>query len=347
MKENNNSFNWIKILVILVSLVILIWGIEQARSIVIFFLISIFISILGISAMHWLERKHIPSTIAVFVVVGSMIIIILFIGAVVGTSINKFLEALPFYQTTIIEQVISLQTLLAEKGIKINEELLFKYINIDNIMSLTAKLLTGLGTLLSNIFIILLMFTFILLESSSFLLKFKMLFNDSNKDFNKFSNFINNVKRYMVIKTIVSLITGFLIGLWLYIIGVDLPILWGFIAFALNYIPNVGSIIAAIPAILLSLVQLGAGSAIQSAVGYIVVNFSLGNIIEPRLMGRKLGLSTLVVVVSLIFWGKLLGPIGAVLSIPLTMVLKLAFENSENTHWIAVLLGPELPPKNT
>lgn len=328
-------------------MVILIWGIEQARSIVIFFLISIFISILGISAMHWLERKHIPSTIAVFVVVGSMIIIILFIGAVVGTSINKFLEALPFYQTTIIEQVISLQTLLAEKGIKINEELLFKYINIDNIMSLTAKLLTGLGTLLSNIFIILLMFTFILLESSSFLLKFKMLFNDSNKDFNKFSNFINNVKRYMVIKTIVSLITGFLIGLWLYIIGVDLPILWGFIAFALNYIPNVGSIIAAIPAILLSLVQLGAGSAIQSAVGYIVVNFSLGNIIEPRLMGRKLGLSTLVVVVSLIFWGKLLGPIGAVLSIPLTMVLKLAFENSENTHWIAVLLGPELPPKNT
>jgi len=328
-------------------LVILIWGIEQARSIVIFFLISIFISILGISAMHWLERKHIPSTIAVFIVVGSMIIIVLFIGAVVGTSINKFLEALPFYQTTIIEQVISLQTLLAEKGIKINEELLFKYINIDNIMSLTAKLLTGLGTLLSNIFIILLMFTFILLESSSFLLKFKMLFNDSNKDFNKFSNFINNVKRYMVIKTIVSLITGFLIGLWLYIIGVDLPILWGFIAFALNYIPNVGSIIAAIPAILLSLVQLGAGSAIQSAVGYIVVNFSLGNIIEPRLMGRKLGLSTLVVVVSLIFWGKLLGPIGAVLSIPLTMVLKLAFENSENTHWIAVLLGPELPPKNT
>ncbi|HAM39154.1 MAG TPA: hypothetical protein DCP53_07165 [Elusimicrobia bacterium] len=328
-------------------MVILIWGIEQARSIVIFFLISIFISILGISAMHWLERKHIPSTIAVFIVVGSMIIIVLFIGAVVGTSINKFLEALPFYQTTIIEQVISLQTLLAEKGIKINEELLFKYINIDNIMSLTAKLLTGLGTLLSNIFIILLMFTFILLESSSFLLKFKMLFNDSNKDFNKFSNFINNVKRYMVIKTIVSLITGFLIGLWLYIIGVDLPILWGFIAFALNYIPNVGSIIAAIPAILLSLVQLGAGSAIQSAVGYIVVNFSLGNIIEPRLMGRKLGLSTLVVVVSLIFWGKLLGPIGAVLSIPLTMVLKLAFENSENTHWIAVLLGPELPPKNT
>ena len=328
-------------------MVILIWGIEQARSIVIFFLISIFISILGISAMHWLERKHIPSTIAVFIVVGSMIIIILFIGAVVGTSINKFLEALPFYQTTIIEQVISLQTLLAEKGIKINEELLFKYINVDNIMSLTAKLLTGLGTLLSNIFIILLMFTFILLESSSFLLKFKMLFNDSNKDFNKFSNFINNVKRYMVIKTIVSLITGFLIGLWLYIIGVDLPILWGFIAFALNYIPNVGSIIAAIPAILLSLVQLGAGSAIQSAVGYIVVNFSLGNIIEPRLMGRKLGLSTLVVVVSLIFWGKLLGPIGAVLSIPLTMVLKLAFENSENTHWIAVLLGPELPPKNT
>jgi len=145
----------------------------------------------------------------------------------------------------------------------------------------------------------------------------------------------------MVIKTFMSLASGILIAVWLYILGVDYPILWGFLAFLLNYIPNIGSIVAAIPAVILAVVQLGFGSALLVAAGYIVVNFVEGNVIEPRLMGRKLGLSTLVVFLSLIFWGGLLGFVGAILSIPLTMTLKFAFENSESTRWIAVLLGSE------
>jgi predicted PurR-regulated permease PerM len=149
------------------------------------------------------------------------------------------------------------------------------------------------------------------------------------------------MKRYMVIKTLISLATGILIALWLHILGVDYPILWGFLAFLLNYIPNIGSLIAAIPAVILALIQLGPGSSIMVIVGYTAVNFIVGNIIEPRLMGRKLGLSTLVVFLSLIFWGALLGLVGAILSIPLTMTLKFAFESGESTKWIAVLLGSE------
>jgi len=149
------------------------------------------------------------------------------------------------------------------------------------------------------------------------------------------------MKHYMIFKTIISLATGALIAIWLYILGVDYPVLWGFLAFLLNYIPNIGSIIAAIPAVILATAQLGVGSAILSAAGYIVVNFVIGNIIEPRLMGRQLRLSTLVVFISLIFWGALLGLVGAILSIPLTMTLKFAFESNEKTRWIAVLLGSE------
>jgi predicted PurR-regulated permease PerM len=137
------------------------------------------------------------------------------------------------------------------------------------------------------------------------------------------------------------LATGILIAFWLYILDVDYPILWGFIAFLLNYIPNIGSIVAAIPAVILAFIQYGIGSAIMVTAGYIVVNFIIGNVIEPRLMGRKLGLSTLVVFLSLIFWGALLGLVGAILSIPLTMTLKFAFESGESTKWIAVLLGSE------
>jgi len=145
----------------------------------------------------------------------------------------------------------------------------------------------------------------------------------------------------MVIKTLISLATGILIAFWLFILGVDYPILWGFLAFLLNYIPNIGSIVAAIPAVVLAIIQLGFGSAVLVAAGYIVVNFVIGNVIEPRLMGRKLRLSTLVVFLSLIFWGGLLGLVGAILSVPLTMALKFAFESSESTRWIAVLLGSE------
>jgi len=127
----------------------------------------------------------------------------------------------------------------------------------------------------------------------------------------------------------------------MYILGVQFPVLWGFLAFLLHYIPNIGSVIAAIPAALLAFVQLGMGSALLVIAGNILIGFIIGNVIEPRLMGRKFGLSTLVVFLSLIFWGSLLGFIGAILSIPLTMTLKFAFESNESTRWIAVVLGSE------
>ena len=126
----------------------------------------------------------------------------------------------------------------------------------------------------------------------------------------------------------------------------DFPILWGFLAFLLHYVPNIGFIIAAVPAILLTIIQLGAGTAALAAAGYLVVDLLLGNLFETRLMGRRLGLSTLVVFLSLIFWGSLLGLIGMVLSVPFTMALKFACENSESTRWIAVLLSHELSTKD-
>ena len=137
-----------------------------------------------------------------------------------------------------------------------------------------------------------------------------LLLGDPKQTFPQFTKFADDMKRYMVIKTLISLATGILIAFWLYILGVDYPILWGFLAFLLNYIPNIGSVVAAIPAVILAFIQFGIGSAALVIVGYIVVNFIIGNVIEPRLMGRKLGLSTLVVFLSLIFWGALLGLVG-------------------------------------
>ncbi|MEC8428670.1 MAG: AI-2E family transporter, partial [Pseudomonadota bacterium] len=132
---------------------------------------------------------------------------------------------------------------------------------------------------------------------------------------------------------------GVLVLLWLLFLGVDYPVLWAMLAFMLNFVPNLGSILAAIPAVLLALVQLGPFEAIWVAVGYVVVNTVVGNVLEPRIMGRGLDLSTLVVFVSLVFWGWVLGPVGMLLSVPLTMTVKIALENFKDTEWIAVMLG--------
>jgi predicted PurR-regulated permease PerM len=125
----------------------------------------------------------------------------------------------------------------------------------------------------------------------------------------------------------------------------DFPVLLGLIAFLMNYIPTVGSIIAAIPAVLLSLILVGtAGHAVLVTLGYVVVNTLFGNILEPNLMGRRLGLSTLVVILSLLFWGWAWGPLGALLSVPLTVVVKIWLENTHDLKWVAILLDKAPPP---
>lgn len=336
----------IRLLVIAAALVIIIGGINQAEPVLASFLVAVFLSVIGTPPVLWLERKRVPSLVAVLIVVAGMITILLIIGVVVGTSIKGFSAALPIYQTRLREQVSALNALLTSKRIGGIDKVLLGYVKPEEVMKLTAGMLAGLGSALSNIVLILLTVTFILFEASSFPVKLRAVFGDPQKAFPQFTRFVDDIKRYMVIKTLISLATGVLIGIWLSILGVDFPVLWGFLAFLLHYVPNIGFIIAAVPAVLLTLIQLGAGTAALAAAGYLAVDLILGNVFETRLMGRRLGLSTLVVFLSLIFWGSLLGLIGMVPSVPFTMALKFACENSESTRWIAVLLGHELSTKD-
>lgn len=341
MTEQVNSFRGMRILISAAALVIIIAGVNLAQSIVVLVLVSIFFALLAAPPVLWLKEKHVPSVFAVLLVMAVMIAILFLIGLQIGKSFNSFSDELPLLQSRIREQVLGLIVMLKAKGIIVQENFFLHYVNPETIMKFTADLLTGLSSILSDIVLILLTVTFILLEVSSFPIKLRAILGDPKQKFPQFTKFADDMKRYMVIKTLISLATGILIAFWLYIFGVDYPILWGFLAFLLNYIPNIGSLIAAIPAVILAFIQLGLGSAVMVIVGYIAVNFIVGNIIEPRLMGRRLRLSTLVVFLSLIFWGGLLGLVGAILSIPLTMTLKFAFESNESTKWIALLLEAE------
>ncbi len=346
MTEKSNSYSVTRLLVIAAALVIIIGGINQAAPVLASFLVALFLSVIGTPPVLWLERKRVPSLVAVLIVVAGMITVLLMIGVVVGTSINGFSAALPSYQARLREQASALNVLLTSKGIGGIDKVLLGYVKPEEVMRLTAGMLKELGSALSNMVLILLAVTFILFEASSFPVKLRAVLGEPKKVFPQVARFVDDIKRYMVIKTLISLATGVLIGGWLAILGVDFPILWGFLAFLLHYVPNIGFIIAAVPAVLLTLIQLGAGTAALGAAGYLVVDLIVGNLFETRFMGRRLGLSTLVVFLSLIFWGSLLGLIGMVLSVPFTMALKFACESSEGTRWIAVLLGPELNAKD-
>ena len=258
-------------------------------------------------------------------------------------TFDAFTRDIPEYQAQVNAQLHALFLWLGDKGVSVTPGTLSDIVNPGAVIGLAGDLFNSFGGLLANAFLIFLTVVFILFEASGLPEKLERMSGNAERSLDRFRHFTGNLRRYLAIKSLASLGTGAAVALWLWLLGVDYPILWGMLAFLLNYVPNIGSIIAAVPAVLLAAVQLGAGAAGATAVGYVVINVLVGSIIEPRFMGRGLGLSTLVVFLSLVFWGWVLGPVGMFLSVPLTMTAKIALESREDTRWIAVLLGPSPP----
>lgn len=343
MTEHTGTSKGTRTLIGAAALVVVIWGINQAQAALMSSLVAVFLAALGTPLVAWLQRRRVPAALAVLLTLALIISVLLLAGAFVGTSLSGFTAALPDYQAGIRGQAAELTALLAAKGVRVTEAMLLDYLNPAAAMKYAAEALGGLGAALANIVLILLTVLFILLEAASFPVKLRAVLGEPARRFPEFTRFVLDLQRYMLVKTALAAAAGLLLGGWLAVLGIASPVLWGFLAFLLLYIPHVGSILAGIPAVCLTLVQFGPGRAALVAAGYVAVNFFIGNIVEPKLMGKKLSLSTLAVFLSLIFWGRLLGLVGAVLCIPLTMALKFAFENNKSTLWLAVLLGPAVP----
>ncbi|MDH3412587.1 MAG: AI-2E family transporter [Gammaproteobacteria bacterium] len=329
------------ILITFAAFVVVVAGLRAAEPIVVPFLLSIFLAIICAPPLFWLERRGLPKWLAMLAVISAIVVVALGITALLGNSINDFSRDIPFYKTRLKEQFGGLVTWLSSHGVQVTREQVLSYVNPGKAIELVGEIFNGFGGVLANAFLIFLTVVFILFEAHSFPSKIRAAIDDPEKKLKRFEQFTDNLIRYLAIKTLSSLGTGVAIGVWLAIMGVQYPVLWGLLAFLLNYVPNIGSIIAAVPALLLTVVQLGPISALWTGLGYLVVNILVGSVIEPRFMGRGLGLSTLVVFLSLVFWGWLLGPVGMLLSVPLTMTMKIALDSSEETRWLAVMLGPE------
>ncbi|MDQ6984010.1 MAG: AI-2E family transporter [Ghiorsea sp.] len=333
------------ILLITACIVIIVAGMKLAAPLLVPILLAAFVAIICLPPLYFLLGKGISVTPAVFIVTGSLVLIGLLISLYTGSAVADFTNNLPFYQQRIHGQTAQLLHWLAGMGIAIPAGNLLESINPASAMKLVGDLLSGLGSALTNVFLLLLIVIFVLFEAVA--LPHKWAIMDAHApNAATFQQFLKTVHQYLVIKSLVSVATGVFITVWLSILGVDYPVLWGLMAFLFNFVPNIGSIIAAVPAVMLAMVQLGADTAALTALGYIIVNLVMGNVIEPRYMGKGVGLSTLVVFLSLVVWGWILGPVGMLLSVPLTMIVKLACEANPKTEWIAILLGPDINPDN-
>lgn len=214
-------------------------------------------------------------------------------------------------------------------------------LRFSQVWTLGTDVVSRVVTFLGTSFVVIIMTVFMLTEARMFARRMDAICAARGPNLQRMLSALRDTQRYLGIKTGVSLATGLLSGILCWAAGLDFYPLWGILAFALNYIPVVGSVIASLPPAILAMLVKGPPEAIAVIGGYFLINTFLGNIIEPMVMGRRFGLSTLVVLLSVLFWGWLWGPIGMLLAVPLTMMVKVVLDNSDEFRWVAVAIGKE------
>ena len=326
-------------MLLLATFVIIVAGMKVASPILVPILLSLFIATISAPPLLWLERKGLPTILALLVVIGFVSAVGLLLVVLVGASLADFQTQLPIYEQRLESLFINVNNFATGLGLTFQFSDISSAVNPESIAAGVGKLVNEVGGLVANAFLIFLTVIFILFEISTLPKKLEKIFSRPTDSIERLSGFKRSLQRYLVIKSFTSLATGLLVWLMLTFLGIDFAVLWAVLAFFLNFVPNIGSIIAAIPAVLVALLQVSSGTALWVAIGYFAINSVIGTVVEPRVAGRHLGLSPLVVFLSLVFWGWVLGPVGMFLSVPLTMMVRLVSESNENTRWIAVILS--------
>lgn len=311
----------------------------MASEIIIILFLSIFISSILSTLLKYLQKKSIPKFLSYIVVLSILTLSTLMLAYVVNISLNDFIKNLPQYEEKFKNIVLSSVHLVEDYGYTIDKEKIIEALNLGSFVGLTTNILGKIGTFLSKFLLVIIGVAFILAELKSFQTKIKVIFRNDSKKLEHFNLFSHNIQKYFIVKSFTSLLTGFIITIMLTFFDIDYPILWGVIAVLFNFVPVVGSIIAAIPAVLLSFMNVDLHTTIWLIVFYMTINISISNILEPKLMGKELGLSPLVIFFSLILWGWILGIVGMFLAVPITMTLKIAFDSNSGTHWIGILMS--------
>lgn len=302
-------------------------------------LIAIAIAIVLSPLFTFMESKRIPRAISLLLVTIISLTPIVIIGGYLGGEVQDFAQNYGTMKKEFNEWLSQLSQFGAKLGLHITHDDVRQALGSLNMTDLIKNLVTQTKEQFSNILLIFFIVAFILMESNSLYDKLVKIMSDKGRDVEGSMQIIEKIKKYFLIKVKTSLMTGVwvLAVLWFY--DVNYALLWATLAFFLNFIPVIGSILAAVPAVVMALINQSPMTGVWIAVWYIIINMVVGNILEPRIMGKGLGLSALVIFLSMTFWGWMFGPAGMILSVPLTMAMQYLFDQYEETKWVALMLS--------
>lgn len=328
----------LRILLGTAGLVVVVAGLRAAAVFFLPLLLSLFLTILALPFFSWLRRHRTPAWLAIALTMLVVVAVLGMVGLVLSLSIEDLTKKLPEYETQMRSATSRTIDWLERHRVAVPREITTEILDLEAMANLVAGAFRGVATALSSFLLILLMMVFMLWEAVILPGKLQVAERWGAVDLARWRPIVSRVQRYLILKTLVSLATGVAAALLVWLVGLDFALFWGFLAFALNFIPNIGSFFAALPALALSAVQLGAPRTFVIAAGYLAINMVLGNIVEPTLMGRGLRMSPLAIFLALVFWGWVWGALGMILSVPLTVSIKILCENTEGLRWVAALL---------
>ena len=357
MPDEAKKLQATRILLTAAAVVILVTGLKLGQSFFVPVLLAGFIATVSFPITSWLRKRRVPMPIAVLLTVlvdfafmtGVVIIVITLTGDLESKWQDRYYPAMNSKIDEVRETAVGVlenlkipdarKTVDNYATIKIPAQIGKNFDPFDLGKDVAVRVLGFLGSTL----LILILTVFMLSEARMFGRRVNAVLEARGPNLDRLMNSTADIQRYLAMKTVVSLATGVLAGFLCWAAGLDFYISWGILAFALNFIPVLGSIIAGVPPFIVAFLVDGGPSALAVGVGYISINIFLGNFLEPMLMGRRFGLSTLVVIISVLFWGFIWGPVGMFLAVPLTMVLKVMLDNSDELRWIAVAITKEKP----
>ncbi|UCG24616.1 MAG: AI-2E family transporter [Chloroflexota bacterium] len=314
---------------------------REASSMINSLLLGIIIVLSASPLLHWLQRKKAPDWLAYVLTLTAIVAVFGVLVVLLSVAVSRLVESIPTYQTQLQELQQDFEQFLEDLGLA-GVELAdaIALINPEEIADWFVSFLSGLLGVFSDIIVIALIVIFLLIDTFSIPQKVAAEVSAGNDYVKRIFDFGTDIREYVYITTIVGLFTGILDTIFFLIMGVDFAVLWGILAFLLSYIPTIGFWLAAIPPTFLALLESGPVAALVVFLGIVIINGFAENVVKPRSMGSGLNLSPFVVVFSVIFWSAILGPMGAILSIPMTLIIKeLVLEVDEQNAWMARFLS--------
>lgn len=328
-----------QLLIFLVALLAIFLILKSATEIIVPFLIAVTIAILLSPIFSYLETKHIPKAVSLIFITLLVLIPVILLGGYVGQEVQDFAKNYDTIQQGFDEWFKKFSLFLATIGIEVSLGELKAVVGKTNFTELIQNLAVQAKDQFSDIFLIFFIVAFILMESTYLYNKLVKIMRKKDGNIGKEMVIIDKVQSYFLIKMKTSMLTAMWVMIVLWYFDIEYFLLWATLAFFFNFIPVVGSILAAIPAILMALVTQDPMTTVWVTLWYVIINMVVGNILEPKIMGKGLGLSALVIFLSMTFWGWVFGPAGMILSVPLTMGMQFLFDQYEETKWVAFLLS--------